>query len=407
MTRGPEPFDAAVVGLGPAGLAAALALAHSGLDVALVGTPPAPEALARETRTTALFGGNIEMLRHLGVWPALLAEAAPLTGLRLVDDTGGLLRAPEILFGAAEAGRDALGYNIDNARLIAALLAAAGAAQRLRPLPVALAGVRAEADGARLALADGGTIAARLVVGADGRQSLCRAAAGVATERWSYPQAALATRFTHTRPHHGISSELHRRHGPLTTVPLPGPASSLVWVERVAEIERLSGLPEPAFRAELETRLMGLLGSVASIGPRATFPLAGLTARPVAGNRIVLVGEAGHVIPPIGAQGLNLGFRDAAWIAELAGQARADGRDVGGPEVIAAYVAARAGDVATRTLAVDLLNRSLYAGLLPADLARGAAVAALHAVPWLRGLVMREGLDPSGPRPRLLQPAEG
>ena len=400
-----QDLDAAVVGLGPAGLVAALALAAAGLRVGLIGPPPDAPSLARDTRTTALFGGSIALLRHLGVWAALEPDAAPLNGLRLVDATGGLLRAPETLFQAAETGRVAFGWNVENARLISALHDRARAVGDIRHEARPLARLVAEGLRATLTLDDGARLTARLVVGADGRQSLCREAANVETRRWSYPQGAIATRFRHSRPHAGVSSELHYRHGPVTTVPLPGNASSLVWVDRSETIDTLQRLTDTDFTAALEEKLQGLLGGITGLGARAAFPLTGLTAKPAAHQRIVLIGEAAHVLPPIGAQGLNLGFRDAAWIAELAGAAQAAGRDIGDDAVLQDYRAARSTDVATRTLAVEWLNRSLTADLLPADLMRGAGIATLTAWPWLRRRVMQEGMVPSGPQPRLLREA--
>jgi 2-octaprenyl-6-methoxyphenol hydroxylase len=255
-----------------------------------------------------------------------------------------------------------------------------------------------------IGLDDGSTVAARLALGADGEASPCRKAAAIATETWSYPQVAIATRFAHGRGHGNVSTEIHRRAGPLTTVPLPGGMSSLVWVETVVEAQRLMGLDAAAFARELEGRLHGLLGEVGDVGPRAMFPLSGIAAQRLAANRVALVGEAGHRLPPIGAQGLNLGLRDAAWLAEIAGAAVAAGRDPGAPDVLEDYARARRGDVESRTLAVDLLNRSLIAGLPPLDLARSAGLAALAAMPWLRRLAMREGVSPAGPQPRLLRP---
>lgn len=393
--------DAVVAGAGPAGLAAALALAHVGLEVALVAPPSAGQR--PDHRTTALFGGSIELLRHLGVWPALEPAAAPLVGLRIVDGTGGMLRAPETLFQAAELGLPAFGYNIENTALVAALAGALRAADVER-IDAAVTTTSAGPDTAEVRTSAGEAIRCRLVIAADGRDSRCRRDAGIAVERWAYPQAALATRFRHGRPHRGISTELHRRAGPLTTVPLPGDESSLVWVDTPAEVARLSGLDEQRLCRELEERLQGLLGAVGSIGPRATFPLAGLSALTMARSRVALVGEAAHVIPPIGAQGLNLGFRDAAWLAEIAARALSRGEDIGGPAVLAAYDAARRPDIRTRTTAVDLLNRSLIAGLVPLDLLRGAGLAAVGALAPLRRLVMREGIAPSGELPPLLRP---
>lgn len=397
--------DVAVVGLGPAGLACALALAGEGLTVALVGPVPGPDDLARETRTTALFGGSIDMLRHLGAWQRLHEGAAALTGLRLVDDTGSVLRAPETLFQAHEIGRDAFGYNVDNAALVAALLARVRQTPAITVFATLLENLTPGPDAVALTLRDGQYLRVGLVAGADGRRSACRQAAGVTTTAWTYPQTAIATRFSHARGHDGISTELHRRAGPLTTVPLPGRNSSLVWVENTDVADGLMGLDEDAFRAALAERLQGLLGDIGTLGPRAAFPLSGAQVRPMAARRIALIGEAAHVLPPIGAQGLNLGLRDAAWLAELAGAAQRDGRDIGAGDVLTAYDRARHGDVGLRVGAVDLVNRSLFADLLPADLARGAGLVALSAMPWLRRLVMRQGVEPGGRRPRLLAPA--
>ena len=157
-----------------------------------------------------------------------------------------------------------------------------------------------EATQVRLGLAEGGRIRTGLVVAADGRHSLARTAAAISVRTWNYPQAAIASSFCHTRPHAGITTELHRRAGPLTTVPLPGLASSLVWVEDPGEAARLAKLSDAEFKALLEDRLQGFLGAIEAIGPRALFPLRGLSAAPMAARRIALVGEAAHVIPRLG-----------------------------------------------------------------------------------------------------------
>jgi 2-octaprenyl-6-methoxyphenol hydroxylase len=187
-------------------------------------------------------------------------------------------------------------------------------------------------------------------------------------------------------------------------VPLPGLASSLVWVETREEAQRLAGLGEEDFRTALETRLQGLLGSVGGIGARALYPLSGLEAEVFGRNRVALVGEAGHVVPPIGAQGLNLGLRDGAALADCIADALREGRDPGGAETLAAYTRARRPDVSSRVLAIDILNRSLISGLVPVHLARGLGLHALRAIGPLRRLVMREGLDYAHARPTLMQP---
>jgi 2-octaprenyl-6-methoxyphenol hydroxylase len=187
-------------------------------------------------------------------------------------------------------------------------------------------------------------------------------------------------------------------------VPLPGNASSLVWVETRDEAQRLAALDENAFRDALEARLQGLLGGVGAIGPRAVFPLMGLSADVFARNRVALVGEAAHVIPPIGAQGLNLGLRDGAALADCVADALREGRDPGGAETLEAYSRARRSDVSSRIYAIDVLNRSLISGLLPVHLARGLGLHALRAIAPLRRLVVREGLDHALAKPTLTQP---
>jgi 2-octaprenyl-6-methoxyphenol hydroxylase len=401
---GSDILDAVVVGTGLAGLAAALAMQASGLATGLVGPLADPGRLARDTRSTALFGGSIELLRHVGVWGRVAPSATPLTGLRLVDDSGSLVRAPEVLFASHEIGLETFGFNVENALLLTALSQRVAAVREIRMFPAPATQVVLSETMAEIVLADGTRLRAHLVIGADGEHSLCRAAAGMAARTWSYPQTAIATRFSHSRPHGGVSTELHRRAGPLTTVPLAGDESSLVWVETPAEAQRLMALEAAAFARELQLRLQGLLGRITAVGPRALFPIAGLTAEPMARDRVALVGEAAHRLPPIGAQGLNLGLRDIGWLAEVAAEAVRQGGDPGERGTLAAYCEARRADVFSRTLAVDTLNRTLIAGLLPADLARTAGLVALVEIPWLRRLLMREGVAPGGRQPSLLTP---
>ena len=397
-------FAVAVVGGGPAGLAAALAAAAAGTEVGLF-APPAVQGPGADNRTAALFAGSIELLKNLSVWDRLEPVSAPITAIRIIDDSGSLLRAPEVLFPAAEIDREVFGWNVPNAALVSALTEAAATSPRIVRIETrGIATVSATADGVTLTSEEGETFDARLVAGADGRKSLCRAAAGIETQSWAYDQAALTTSFLHARPHHDISTEFHRPAGPLTTVPLPGAASSLVWVERPGEAQRLAALDETQFRAELEARLQGLLGTIGEIRPRSVFPLSGLSARTFGQNRVALVGEAAHVIPPIGAQGLNLGLRDGAALADCIADALAEGRDPGDATTLEAYTRLRRGDVASRIAAVDILNRSLISGILPVQFARGLGLVALKTVPALRRQAIREGLQPSPEIASLLAP---
>ncbi len=398
-------FEALVVGGGPAGLAAASALAINGLRVGLVAPPHRPLGDRPDTRTAALFGGSIDLLRNLGVWETLAADCTPMTGIRIIDDTGRLLRAPEALFMASEVGETAFGYNVPNEPLERALrvrVATAGSGVTL----IESAGVTRlaiAADKAVATTAEGADIAAQLIIAADGRRSLCRDAAGITTSTWTYPQSAVTAVFRHSRPHGQVSTELHRPAGPFTVVPMPGLASSLVWVEQPDEAKRLAALDDLAFRAAVAERLQGLLGAIGDIGPRGLFPLSGLKPAVFGANRVALVGEAGHVIPPIGAQGLNLGLRDAATIADCASEAAAHGRDIGGPDVVTAYSAARSMDVTSRLYMVDLLNRSLISELPVMHAARGLGIAALNWLPPLRRMVVREGMQPTRGLPSLMR----
>jgi len=404
MTTNSASPGAIVVGGGPAGLAAALSLAASGLPTALAAGPHRPGGHDRDRRTAALFAGSVELLRNLGAWEACAPHSAPLTAIRLVDDTGRLLKAPEVTFRAREADLDAFGYNVPNDILVDALMARLPAAEALSVHTTAGAHVkRIGEESVEVALAEGGSLTAPLVAAADGRKSPARETAGISVKTWSYPQSALVTWFTHQRDHEGVSTEFHRPTGPFTTVPMPGHASSLVWVEEPREAERLSALSETEMRRAIERRLNGLLGTVGEIGPRAVFPLSGLIPDVFAKNRIALVGESGHVIPPIGAQGLNLGLRDAASLADCAAEAVARGADPGGPEVLDRYSRLRAPDVNSRITTVDILNRSLLSPYLPVHLMRGFGLHLLNTLGPLRRRLVHEGVQPSGTVPRLMQ----
>ena len=378
--------DIAVVGGGITGMSAALALASGGRNVVLVqragGPPP-------DLRTAALFPAGVALLDQLGAWEACRAEAAPLKAIRIIDDTGFLLRAPETLFRAEHAGEGVLAWNVPNARIGSALATAVAAAPTITVVTSAKAPSFAElADRVRIDLSEGGSISARLAVAADGRGSPLRAFAGIAVHEEKLDQAAIVTAFDHGRAHDDVSTEFHRPAGPLTLVPMPGRRSSLVWVERPREVERLLALTDEGFRAELQSRLMGVLGRIGPPGPRMSFPLTTLDVDAFSARRIALVGEAAHVLPPIGAQGLNLGLAD---VAGLAG-AVADASDPGASEVLAAYSRARRTDAGLRANGVSALNTSLAAELFPLQLARGAGLHLVGAIPPLRRALMAAGL---------------
>jgi 2-octaprenyl-6-methoxyphenol hydroxylase len=388
--------EVAVVGGGPAGLVSALALAAAGVETLLI----APLAAA-DHRTTALLAGSVTALETLGVWSACHPQAAPLRKIRLIDDTQRLIRAPETVFDAAEIDLEAFGYNIENRHLLAALDAHAAALKLPRIFANALA-VKVDDTGVTVAHA-GGEVRVRLVVGADGQRSLCRDAAGITTTRHAYPQTAITLNLSHARPHQDTSTEFHTASGPFTLVPLPGQRSSLVCVLDPETAGSLAAMNDAELSAEIERRAHSLFGKMSLEPGRGVFPLAIQTADAFARARIALVGEAAHVVPPIGAQGLNLGLRDGATIAEIVADARRQNRDVGAPEIIARYDTQRRADITSRTMAVDVLNRSLLTDFLPAQGARGLSLMLVDRIGPLRRALMREGVTPRVSQPRLMR----
>lgn len=386
---------AVVVGGGPSGLTAAIALASAGFDVALVA-----RAAPADNRTTALLASSVAALETLGVWNDCRGHAAPLAALRIVDATHRLWRAPEALFDASEIGLDAFAWNIENRHLIAALEARAAGMANLHQVREDAASVESHHDGVTVGTAGGIAIAAQLAVGADGRNSLCRTAAGIDVQGETYPQIALTYNVSHSRPHRDISTEFHTEHGPFTIVPLPGDRSSIVCVVSPADADDMQSLSGKSLDRELERRSHSILGKIEADAGHGAFPLVRETARRFAAERIALVGEAAHRFPPIGAQGLNLGLRDAAAIAEIAAEHRVD---PGVTDATDRYDRERRADVVSRAIAVDLLNRSLLSGFLPMQGLRGIGLHLLNTVGPLRRAVMREGVMPRAAQPRLMR----
>ncbi len=388
--------EVAVIGGGPTGLVSAIALQAAGVDTLLIAPLATPDH-----RTTALLSGSVTALETLGAWSGCLPNAAPLKKLRIIDDTQRLFRAPEVFFDAAEIGLGAFGYNIENRYLLAGLEARAAALKLPRITAPALA-IKPDADGVTIEYADG-QARVRLAVGADGARSLARPAAEITTRRRTYPQTALTLNLVHARPHDDTSTEFHTEGGPFTLVPLPGRRSSLVCVLNGSNAANLFDQPDAALSAEIERRAHSLLGAMRVDGGRGVFPLAIETAEACARGRIALVGEAAHVVPPIGAQGLNLGLRDGATLAEIVADARRENLDIGAPDVLARYDGQRRADVTSRTIAVDLLNRSLLSDFFPVHGARGLSLYLVERIGPLRRALMREGVMPVASQPRLMR----
>ncbi len=289
------------------------------------------------------------------------------------------------------------GWNVPNIAIREALMA------RLAELPGArlidgrtVAGLVSRRAEALARLDGGGQVRARLVLAADGRDSGLRNAAGIGVRRWHYGQKALVFAVTHLHPHEGVSTEIHRTGGPLTLVPMPDhdgrPCSSVVWMAPGPRATELHALDDAALGAELTAETMDLFGPLEVTGPRALWPIIGQIAARLDGQRLALVAEAAHVIPPIGAQGLNMSLADIETLAHLAEEARAAGRDVGAQDVLAAYQRQRYPEMAARVAGIDLLNRAAQAQAQPLRDLRRAGLKAIHDIRPLRRLAMRWGL---------------
>lgn len=382
-----------VSGAGPAGLAAALGLARAGFRVTLAGKAEA----RRNGHTVALLGGTIGFLESLGIGDALRSVAAPIAGIRIIDDTGSIFAPPPVLFPASDAGLAALGHNVESSALNEILGAAVRASNNVTVIEGYVESYSFEAHQATARLQNGAEISAALVAAADGKKSPARRAAGIKARSWTYPQSALTALVTHTRPHKNISTEFQTRHGPFTLVPmppLPGAPhrSSLVWLMQPREAERRFALGDAALAGEIEDQANFSFGAMQAEGPRGMLPMAGMLARRLTAPRLALIAEAAHAFPPVAAQGLNLSLRDVAALIDTLKAAAALGQDIGEAAALAAYERARATDIALRSLWVDTLNRSLLSHSLPADFARGAGLRLLGMAAPLRRFIMRQGL---------------
>lgn len=399
MTRVSEYIesDILVSGAGAAGLTAALSLARAGFSVICAGRS---ETVANG-RTVALFEGSIRFLQSQNLWQRF-AQCPAIAGIRLIDDTGLRLPVPPLTLRAGDIGLDALGANVETDRLVAGLIEEASHQDHLRLTGTFLKDFQFDADRVIATDNDGHRYSARLIVAADGRRSSARLAAGIGARMWSYPQVAMTALLSHRKPHNGISTEFHTRNGPCTLVPLAGTSdaphrSSLVWLMAPQEADRRRALDDAELARELTHQTRAMFGRIQLEAPRGFFPMGGLKVARLAGPRIVLMGEAAHAFPPLAAQGLNLSLRDVAELLATLTTARANGLDIGALATLAPYERARRRDVALRTNAVDVLNRSLMTDFAPVDVARGLGAVALRLVRPLRQAVMREGILPPSP----------
>lgn len=378
--------DILIAGAGPAGMCAALALAHRGYSILLV--DPAQPTKRADERSTAILAPGHDLLLATGVWEKLAPHARELQAMRIIDTASTPVSRD---FLAQDMDRDAFGWNLPNMALRNALFEAVAARPNITcRFGTSVTGFTGRSAHARLTLSSGETVQAMLALACDGRDSALRGLAGIEMRRHDIGQKALVFSVAHPEPHNYVSTEVHKSGGPFTLVPLPdrdgSPQSAVVWMTSGTEISRLAALDDTALAREATTRCNAILGPLKLTTPRQIWPIITQTAERFFDQRLALAAEAAHVVPPIGAQGLNMSLADIAWLhAHL-------GDDPGEARVLAAYDQTRRQDVRMRQFGIDMLNRASATANAPMQKLRKAGLGALHDIAPLRQAVMRLGL---------------
>jgi 2-octaprenyl-6-methoxyphenol hydroxylase len=392
-----------IAGGGLIGLLLGIACAGAGLEVTIV--DPTDPAIALDKgfdgRCSAIAYGSHLVLDGLGLWSEIRAWAEPILEIRVADDDSPLF----LHYDHQHLGIGApLGYVVENSILRRVLI------ERVRSLPnlaflapLAVGSVETSSFAAVAALTDGRRVKSRLVVGADGQISPSRRNAGIRTVEWRYRQTGIVTAVCHQRPHHGVAVEHFLPAGPFAILPMRGNRSSIVWTERNELAARLAELPDTAFASELGARFGDFLGGLEPIGPRWTYPLGLMLADRYIAPRLALVGEAAHVIHPIAGQGLNLGIRDVAALAELVIDARRLGLDIGDDTVLDRYQRWRRFDTLLLAAVTDGLNRLFSNSIVPVRVFRDIGFAVVDRLPPIKRLLMRDAMGIVGDLPRLVR----
>jgi 2-octaprenyl-6-methoxyphenol hydroxylase len=394
--------DVLIGGAGFAGLSLAIALRQSlGPSFSIIVADPAFGRSGTDARASAIAAAARRLFETIGVWEQVVGEAQPILDMVVTDSRlNDAVRPVFLTFEGAVEG-EPFAHMIENGPLVDALAAKA----RAEGVELRTAAVTSFDDRGLLQvqLSDGTATAARLLVAADGARSAIRERTGITTIGWDYDQAAIVTTVAHEREHNDRAEEHFLPAGPFAILPLKGRRSSLVWTERTAEAERIVALPDADFHAELERRFGLHLGDITVAGPRRTYPLGLQVARSFIADRLALVGDAAHVIHPIAGQGLNMGLRDIAALAEAIVDAARLGLDIGDAHVLERYQRWRRFDTMAMGVATDGLNRlfSNQSDLL--RVVRDVGLGLVDRMPALKDVFMREAAGLVGDVPKLLR----
>lgn len=395
-----------IVGGGLNGPVLALALAQGGIASVVLDAAPAETRAAPDFdgRAYAIALSSRRMLEALDVWPAVAPHAQAIEGIRIGDGRAGEGAAPGFLhFDRNEIPEGPMGHIVEDRFLRAALAGALATAGIEVRNGVAVTGQAVGPAAATVTLADGGTLAAPLLVGCDGRASGTAARAGIGRRGWDYRQTSLVCALAHERPHGGIAHQFFMPEGPLAILPLPGDRSSIVWTEERRRAEAIQSLGEADYLAVLRPRFGDFLGAIRLEGRRFSYPLGLSLATRLTAARVALAGDAAHGIHPLAGQGLNLGLRDVAALAEVLVAARRRGQDIGAPDVLAAYARWRHFDTAVLATATDGINR-LFSNDNPLlRLGRDLGLGLVNRLPPVRRALIAEAAGLSGDLPALLR----
>ncbi len=394
-----QTADVVIAGAGFAGLALGAALARAGLDVAIC-DPALAKGAGRDPRASALVPGSRHLLATLGAWEAMAPEAQPVARMEISDARLAEVLRPVLL--TFDGDEDAVAHIVPNAVIRAALLATAEQAGA-RFVPTVVSGSECSGARARAVLADGSEIAASLLVAAEGAASPLRSRAKIKMQGWRYDQAALVTTVKLERPHDGVAIQHFLEGGPFALLPLPGGRASVVWSERRLEAQRIDALDDAVFIAALQERAGFRFGDLKLDGPRGMRPLELRIASSFIGERLALIGDAAHVVHPLAGQGMNIGFRDVAALAECITDAARLGGDIGAKDVLTRYERWRRFDTAAMLMAMDGLLKLFTLPGSAARLVRDAGMGAFDRLPGVKGAVMKAAAGLSGDVPRLLK----